>query len=594
LGAIFGILGSAEPAELTAMGRRLVHRGAGVAVIRPAPGVWLGRVADRGAGDPERAPTRPVVLDGFLDDAAELAVEIGASPGATEEELALELYHGQGARGFARLRGQFALALWDERRSRLVLARDPCGIRSLHVARTGERLAFASEYKALLALADVPARPDRDAIAHVQRTKYAPADASCLLDVRPVPPGSWRAFGEGADLPGADYRELPPTPGVRNGADALHVGAVRGAILDSARRQARSGARLGVSLSAGLDSCLTLGLLRHLEPEREIHTFTSGFAPDDPDLAEAADVARRLRTTHRELVVGRSELASLLPLLVWHLEDPIGRDEMLHYLVVARAAAGRVDVLFTGQFADGLFGGMPRHRIVALRNRLPLGRRAAWQFLDYTQTGRPPGSLLGRLLVAGYFRGRPAAAPDVLGAPGPAPPAPELAAGPEALNEFIRRSFLAVGCPAGSAVDRLDHSVGIPSRSLFYDPAVVRAALAVPSGLKIRAGKQKYVLRLAGRGILDEDLLFRRKGFLRLRHDRDFADLLDELAEELLAPATVRGRGLVDPVGVERLRRRPAGGVYPQEHVYRLWSLFLLEHWCRHFLDRRGAGPEEV
>jgi asparagine synthase (glutamine-hydrolysing) len=471
-----------------------------------------------------------------------------------------------------------------------VLVRDPCGIRPLYVARTGERIAFASEYKALLALGDVPARPDRDAIAHVQRTKYAPAGASCLLDVRPVPPGSWRAFGEAAGDDAGDYRQLAPRPGASDGADAPHVAAVRRALLDSARRQARSGERLGVSLSAGLDSSLTLGLLRHFEPEREIHTFTSGFAPDDPDLAEAAAVARRLRTTHRELVVDRRELPSLLPHLVWHLEDPIGRDEMLHYLVVARAAAGEVDVLFTGQFADGLFGGMSRHRIIALRNRLPLGRHAAWQFLDYTQTGRPPTSLLGRLLVAGYFRGRSAPAPDVLGATGRAPAAPELEAGPEALNEFIRRSFLAVGCPAGSAVDRLDHAVGIASRSLFYDPAVVQTALEVPSGLKIRGGTQKHVLRLAGRGILDEDILFRRKGFLRLRHDRDFADLLDELAEELLAPATVRERGLVDPVCVERLRRRPSGGVYPQEHVYRLWSLFLL---CRHFLDRRGAGPGE-
>jgi asparagine synthetase B (glutamine-hydrolysing) len=226
LGAIFGILGSADPAELTAMGRRLVHRGTSVAVIQPAPGVWLGRLADRSGGDRESDPTRdresdptrPVVLDGFVDNAAELAREMGgSSDGSTEEELALELYRSQGAPSFARLRGQFALALWDERRRHLVLVRDPCGIRPLYVARTGERIAFASEYKALLALGDVPARPDRDAIAHVQRTKYAPAGASCLLDVRPVAPGSWRAFGEAAGDDAGDYRQLAPSPGARDG-----------------------------------------------------------------------------------------------------------------------------------------------------------------------------------------------------------------------------------------------------------------------------------------------------------------------------------------------------------------------------------------
>ena len=591
MGAIFGILGPADEGELAAMGERLAHRGTGAGVIRPAPEVWLGRLADRDHDAAGMLPTLPVVLDAFVDNAVEVAREMGiVCGGPADEGLALELYRRDGPEGFARLSGQFALAIWDEREGCLVLARDLCGIRSLYVVRTAERVAFASEYKALLALADVPARPDRDAIAHVQRTKYVPADRSCLADVRPVPPGSWQVIAGNTGRTARDHRRLPSS--VVDGDDARHVAAVRGALLGSVRRQIRRGEKIGVSLSAGLDSSITLGFLRHVAPDREIHTFTAGFGADDPDLVQAAGVARRLRTTHHELLVDRREVPRLLPRLVWHMEDPVGRDEMLYYFVVARAAAREVDVLFAGQLADGLFGGMPRHLIVAARNLLPAGRHAAWQFLDYTQTGCAPRSLLAKLFVAAYFRGRRTPPPDIIGATDKPSPTPDMAAGPEALNEFIRRSLLAGGYPAGSAVDRLYHAVGIPSRSLFYDTAVIRAALETPSRLKIRGKTQKYVLRLAGRGLLDEDILFRRKGFLRLRHDRDFADLLDELAEELLASPTVHARGLVDPASIERLRRRPPGGVYPQEHVYRLWSLFLLEHWCRHFLDRRGAFLE--
>jgi asparagine synthase (glutamine-hydrolysing) len=158
---------------------------------------------------------------------------------------------------------------------------------------------------------------------------------------------------------------------------------------------------------------------------------------------------------------------------------------------------------------------------------------------------------------------------------------------------MIRQSLLG-GSNAWAAIDRLHEAVGIYADALFYDLDVVQCALEIPDALKIHGRTRKYILREAGRGLLPDAILQRPKTMLRLKRDQMLCYVLDSLVDDILAPPKLRARGLILPSYVERLRYRPGRAVYTMEQIYRLFSLLLLELWCRLFLDSRGAPPDAL
>ena len=163
--AVFGLFGEADLGEVRQMGARLPHRGSVQCAWSVSSRVHLGT---RARSRTTQAAGLPVAFSGYFDNREELQalLGIGAEEGRslTDAELFLALYHAHGEDGLGRIRGQFAVALWDDARQRLLLICDPLATKLLYVARAGDRWAFATEYKSLLALGDVPARPDRDAI----------------------------------------------------------------------------------------------------------------------------------------------------------------------------------------------------------------------------------------------------------------------------------------------------------------------------------------------------------------------------------------------------------------------------------------------
>jgi asparagine synthase (glutamine-hydrolysing) len=182
VGALYGIIGPSDGSEARAMGLRLAHRGAESAEWSPASGVRFGV---RGSAAVVNAQAGGLlVFDGVVDNREDLARQLG-HPGertdlAGDAALVLELWRAQGVEGLALIAGQFALALWDGATGHLVLARDRVGYAPLYFALAAERLIFASEYKALLALESVPARPNRTAIQTIQSTKWVRPGATCL------------------------------------------------------------------------------------------------------------------------------------------------------------------------------------------------------------------------------------------------------------------------------------------------------------------------------------------------------------------------------------------------------------------------------
>ena len=591
MGAVYGILGDAGREELSAMDARLRHRGAWGAFWSPASGVHLGMRGS--AAEVEQLADGPLVFDGVVDNRRQLAQRVGrpagpAPPPAEDGLLLLELLHLFGSDGLALVAGQMAVVMWHAPRRTLILGRDRLGYAPLHftVDRAG-RLVFASEYKALLALDTVEARPNRDAIQVIQSTKWVQPGATCLAGIYPVAPGTWMEV-DGGRMHTARYWNIPVR--VEHHDESRHAAALRETFLETLRWQTEPYRRIGVSLSGGLDSAVMAAGARHVIGDKELHTFTAGYGPDDRELVNAEMVARVLGTTHHPLVLSPDDLPGILPWMVWHLEEPIGREDIAYLYVAAREAARHVDVVLAGFGFDGLFAGLPRHRLVDLGLKLPLARGPLEEFYDYTFRSVEPHSLAGRALKEAYFRGKAYPAPQVVGA-APMPPFvgfPTDADQP--LTNFLRRGFMV--SPYQSAVEHLYSAVGVRMNAHHTNPAFLEAAFSIPDHLKIHGRTQKYILRKACAGLLPERMLAFGKSFNRLKHDTEMSDVLDRMANSLLPHERVEARGLFSPDYVAALQRRPRGAPYTQERAYRLWSMLLMEMWSGMYLDRRGAPPE--
>jgi asparagine synthase (glutamine-hydrolysing) len=587
MSAIYGIVGDAGVPELERMGERLAHRGSAVAEWSPATTALFGYRLRGENGSALSPPAVPVAFDGFIDNHAELSEALGLRPeeACDDATLVFALYRRLGPDGLSRIRGQFGVAIYDAGSRTLLLGRDRWGARSVYWARHRDCLVFASEYKALLAFRDLPARPNLAAIQYVQCTMHGHPYACYLADAQVVPSGSWVTI-RGDEVSTRRFWDVDIRIAQRSDED--HAAAVRHTFLQALREQTATKRAIGVALSGGLDSALVVAGMHQVAADKPLHTFTAGFGPEDPEMIGAGEVARHFGTIHHEILMPPEQLVTVLPRMVWHMEDTVGHEETAYLYVTTREASKHVDTLFSGRKADMLFAGMPRHKLIKLAIALPPLRPYLREFYDFTQTGRAPETLPGRLLVSSYYRGDAIPPAQVLGAAGFPPAEPLPLSGAQPLNQKLRRDLFEEPVTM-TATERLHSAFALHSNSPFMDPRMIDCAFEVPDRLKVRRLKQKYILRAACRGMLPAGALQRKKSLQRLRHDEMLSDVLEQLAAELLSPAAVASRGFFSPQHVGRVLRRPKGRAYSSLQIYRIWALVLAEIWGRLYLDRRGS-----
>jgi asparagine synthase (glutamine-hydrolysing) len=583
MAAIFGAIGAVTAGELDEMGRRLAHRGGNAHWSEVAPRVYLGQVA--------QLPQQPRVENALaiVIDAPE-----GLHPGSTSLVLEALLGSRSAEELDQRLTFPFTFALWDDARRQLLLGRDFLGLKPLHWCRLPSGgLVFSTEYKALLAIGEVPARADLDAVRCLQMYKAMPSGRTLLKDISPVPPGSVIHFRREGTV-SADDR----MPDVRLVVDPMTEEQACTQLrrkLERATMPLVSGrSRIGLALSGGIDSMSTAFLARRCAPDADLVAFTAGECPEDPEVRRAASVMQCLRGTHEALIVPSAELISRLPTAVWYLENPIGRSETFQYLALARLAHQRgFKFLLTGMGADLLFGGMPRHKVLWMAEVLPFLRKDLLAFFEATQTGDPPSRPLARLMTALYYRGGLPAPPAVLNCA----PAfhPELLAepGPEFLNRCLMLDGQEPTSRTLARIERPFQAYGLDYGSPFLDKEVIQFAFTMPGHLKIRRGQQKYVLRQAMRPLMSDSLRKAPKELMRMQQGGEFANTLQLLADQYLSAERIRRRGFFQVEDIERIRRACARGFHP-ETAMRLWTAIVTEIWAEIYLDARGRHPQSI
>jgi asparagine synthase (glutamine-hydrolysing) len=496
-----------------------------------------------------------------------------------------------GVEAVGTIEGELAFAVVDTTTREVTLGRDFFGLYPIYYSELGPRgVAFASEYKALLCLAEVDATVDLEMLQCLQDWKKMPGGRTLLRSVKTPPPGcihSSRSDGR------SQTRSVSPPVVVDEDSlirsESTAARRLRDELRATVERHANDLDPIGLALSGGIDSMALAFLLRETYPRRAIHTFSAGHGPDDPELVRAREASSLIKSIHHEVVVSPAELGSILPSMVWHLEDPIARTEAAQLFEIGRHASGYVGVVLVGQGSDSLFTGMPRHRLLWFMSRLPPVRASLGELYDQTQYSTRPDHFLARAVSRIYFDRKLGIAPRVMGIDHP-PPRPTLPPpGREFVNRVLADGFQEGQCQEAPKYERTFGAWGVSFRGPYCDVGLARFAFTISDRLKIHAAERKVVLRRALRSVVPQSLLATPKAPQRIRANREFVAVLDRLANTLLSETAVRDRGMFRyedvAAAITGARTRPPS----YERVMRLWTLILTELWAQAFLDHRGS-----
>ena len=347
MAAICGIWGAADRCDLEKVAGRLCHRGGDP--LGWGPGAHVEFVWRRDAGAPvvPVASRAPLIFTGAILNRDELAQRVGRRGNdrvlRDDAELLWNLYRMDGSAAFARINGQFAVALYDGGRDEIVLATDRWAAQPLYFVRVTHCWAFATEYRALLGLLQLEAQVDTQSLAFLREAKYLPLHRGLLANVYPVAPGEVVRLSR-KECERQAY--TPLAPAVTDGS--APAGGLRMAMIAAARSATEQYERIGVALDSGPDSMVTLGLVRKVAPDASLHTYTVAFHADDPERRRADDAARYFRTLHTDILLAPHDLPALLSRFVWAMEDPCSRTDMLAHYLMAREAGAEVPILLCG------------------------------------------------------------------------------------------------------------------------------------------------------------------------------------------------------------------------------------------------------
>ncbi len=615
-----------EPEARERLGRMLAliqHRGPdGEGThFAPANGVALGMrrlsIIDlAGGAQPiwNEDSTIGVVFNGEIYNFLELRRELEAAGHQfrthSDTEVLVHLYEERGEEMLASLRGMFAFAILDQHRSRLFLARDHFGQKPLYYAHDGARFAFASELKCLFALPWVSRERDPEAFLDYISWLSLPPPRTHFRHISKLAAGSCAtlALGTPESLAVRKYwRYDLASPASLSTLDAA-VEELDATLHDSVRLHLRADVPVGVLLSSGLDSRIVSAYAQELHPGG-MHTFTAGFGDEDSELAEAAETAREIGSTHHSLVLGAGNFADTLDRVAWHLDEPVGDPAAFAVLGLCELARGHVKVLLSGEGADELFAGY-EDRYAGMRDTLSRSDRLRLlaPILPVGDPAAAPSRAQRLCLRAHHSRASEAIALRREGFPGDTRHPRGLDA-TQLRRQRARATTVAAGIyrPQRDALselltldldwqlaesllqkaDKMSMAASIELRTPLLDLRVAELAARIDSQWKLPpGGPGKLVLRHCLARKLREGLSRPKRGF-PVPLARWFAGPLREPLEAALFSSGSVLRDLLDPTLLRQAWEDFLAGRWEGARVF--YALWLYERWDAHL---RGASAQ--
>jgi asparagine synthase (glutamine-hydrolysing) len=610
--------GSVDPERLAQMSAKLVHRGPdsdGTFLDGPV-GLAARRLSiiDLAGGDQPIANedgTVTVVQNGELYNYPELRLELERAGHrfrtSCDTEVLVHLYEREGEAFARRLRGMFAVALWDAPRRRLVLARDRYGIKPLYYREENGGLEFASELRSL-----PRGEIDLDALEAFLAFNSIPAPLTIFREARKLPPGHVLVWESGQTRLERYARPAPvPASELRSDDEAELVEELRGRLRDSVRAHLLSDVPVGVLLSGGIDSS-ALAALAAQETGEPVRTFSIGFEERSFDeLSDARLVAERYGTRHRELVL-RPDAALLLPALADAFDEPFADSSALPTYLVSQLAAADVKVALSGEGGDELFGGYYTYVADLLAQRVgglaglarPVVERlpssSARASFDYKAKRFVRGAHLPPLERHHAWKEifSPEARAELTGrrhAFDPVDLYRERFAETEGAELLARLQDVDLGIYLVDDLlvktDRASMAHSLEARVPFLDPAVTSFAFSLPARHRVSGFRKKVLLRKAVAPLVPEQIVRGKKRGFSIPAAAWLRGELEPFARETLSAETVRRQGFFDPQAVERVIDRHVRG---EEDLSRqLWGLLAFTLWHERHVEREPGALRE-
>jgi asparagine synthase (glutamine-hydrolysing) len=599
------------------MNDTIIHRGPDDEGLYVGPGVGLGfrrlSIIDVSGGHQPIANEDEslwVMLNGEIYNYPELRQELEAHghrfSTRSDTETIVHLYEQYGESCFQRLRGMFAIVIWDSRNRKLLLARDRVGKKPLFYAANGRRIVFASELKALLAAGGIDRTIDPQALADYFSFGYVPAPKTIYQSVRKVLPGHYLVASAG-ELREVCYWDLSYSK-LDSRTEEEWCESLKHELCEATRVRLMSDVPLGAFLSGGMDSSSIVAMMSHLL-KRPVTTCSIGFKEKEYDEAEyARRVANFYGADHHEQMVEPNAL-DILSKLVWHYDEPFADSSAIPTYYVSKVAREHVTVALGGDGGDENFAGYRRYYFDQVENRMrryvpsgvrhglfgPLGRwypALAWA----PRVFRAKATLqsLSRSPLEGYFNSisifRPADKQRLftqdfqkaLGgyeSLGVLQQHYDRAETPDLLTRIQYVDFKTyLPDDILTKVDRASMAVSLEVRAPLLDHKLIEFVATIPSDLKLRGRCGKYIFKKAMGPLLPPEILKRRKQGFAVPLNRWFREELRDLAHETLLGSD---DGILNSTFLKTIWNQHQRGTY--DRSAHLWAVLMYRKWKETF-----------
>lgn len=552
----------------------------------------------------------------------------------SDTETLLHLYEEEGLEFVSRLEGDYAFAIWDEPKRRLLLARDRLGVKPLYYTIVGGRLLFASEIKALLEHPDVDRDIDETSLYHYLTFLTTPAPRTLFKGISKLPPGHTLTCDADGNIDIRRYWDAivdePENPlSVEDTTE--HV---RTLLSDAIEKRMMSDVPFGVFLSGGVDSSANVAMMSKLT-NMPVRTFTVGFedAPQYNELDHARRIAKQFGADHHEVIIGHEDAISFLPDMIFHQDEPIADPVCVSLYYVSKLArdSGTI-VVQAGEGSDEIFSGYTTYatylkmyeKVWRHAERLPAGIRR--------QIASLAGSGLGRAAIARLPKGKKLV-PELARRLGSGEALFWNAAevwdettkrslitksyrerlGSMSSYEVVKEHFDRIAAEKPSSdflermiyvelklrlaelllmrVDKITMATSVETRVPFLDHKLVEFAMTIPRSMKIRDGQNKWILKKALEGIVPNDILYRPKQGFGLPINEWFISGMAPFVEHALFSSPFRKRGLLDYDVVRSMWEQHLAGKV--NYSFNIWSLLNLSLWYEHWIERRPFGVSD-
>lgn len=536
----------------------------------------------------------------------------------SDTETIVHLYEQEGDDFVHYLNGMFALAIWDERRQRLILARDQVGIKPLFYAELDDRLVFGSEIKAMLP-AGLERRIDPLGLHDYLSLNYVPGPRTMFAAIRKLLPGHMLIFEAGSrQVTVKQYWDLPRPEA---GSGPVKVSDdLENDLLDLLRQivhdQMISDVPIGAFLSGGIDSSLVVALMSEASGQ-PVRTFSVGFEEESySELPYARLIAERFKTNHHELII-KPRAHEVITAMADYFDEPFADSSAVAVYAVSDLAASHLKVVLSGDGGDEVFGGYYTYqadKLAALYRRLPrvIGAGLLPRLVDMLPTSHGKVSLdfkLKRFMAGGSLPPLPAhfawkaffseemktelyRSANGNGYNSPLRPSVALLQkyydhypAEDLINRLLYVDFkVQLVDDMLTKVDRMSMAHSLEVRVPLLDLRLVEFMARLPSDLKVRRLTLKYLLKRVAARVLPREILQRPKAGFHVPIPLWIKTDLKDMVDDYLSPRAIAEQGFFEPQVVQAMLEVHRRG--RRDHSRNIWNLLMFSLWYERYVSQ--------